>query len=77
MLDGSDGAEERARRMLNWDVSNGVARRAWSGNDNAQSTIKRAMEADHKLKITVANKVENKNLIDELKFWFLQKSNLY
>ena len=27
MLDGSEGAEERAYKMLNWDVSNGVARR--------------------------------------------------
>jgi len=68
VLDGSDDATDRARRMLNWDVSNGVARRAWSGNDNAQSTIKRAMEADHKLKITVANKVQNKDILANLKF---------
>ncbi len=27
VLDGSDEAEQRARHMLNWDVSNGVARR--------------------------------------------------
>lgn len=27
LLDGSAGAAERARSMLNWDVSNGVARR--------------------------------------------------
>ena len=68
VLDGSDDATDRARRVLNWDVSNGVARRAWSGNDNAQNTIKRAMEADHKLKITVANKVQNKDLLANLKF---------
>jgi len=68
VLDGSDAAEGRARRMLNWDVSNGVARRAWSGNDNAQHTIKRAMQDDHKLKITLANKVENKDILKKLKF---------
>ena len=27
VLDGSDEAEQRARHMLNWDVSNGGARR--------------------------------------------------
>ena len=54
--------------MLNWDVSNGVARRAWSGNSNAQNTIKRAMTEDFKLKITLANKVENRSLLDNLKF---------
>ena len=27
VLDGSDAATDRARSMLNWDVSNGVARR--------------------------------------------------
>jgi len=68
VLDGSDGAEERAFKMLNWDVSNGVARRAWSGNTNAQSTIKRAMEDDHKLKITLANPVTDKQILDNLKF---------
>ena len=54
--------------MLDWDVSNGVARRAWSGNDNAQTTIRRAMEENHKLKITVANKVQNRDLLENLKF---------
>ena len=54
--------------MLNWDVSNGVARRAWSGNSNAQNTIKRAMEEDGKLKVTLANRVENRSIIDNLKF---------
>ncbi len=68
VLDGSDDAGSRAQRMLDWDVSNGVARRAWSGNDNAQTTIKRAMEENHKLKITVANKIKNRDLLENLKF---------
>ena len=49
VLDGSgnninlfiDDAERRARMMLQWDVNNGVARRAWSGNSNAVFNIKR------------------------------------
>jgi len=68
VLDGSEDAGRRAFKMLNWDVSNGVARRAWSGNPNAQSTIKRAMEDDHNLKITLANRVEDRSLLDSLKF---------
>jgi len=68
VLDGSNGADERAQRMLNWDVSNGVARRAWSGNAHAQSTIKRAMQDDHRLQVTLANTVEDRALLDSLKF---------
>ena len=48
VLDGSEAAERRAFKMLNWDVSNGVARRAWSGNAHAQNTIKRAMDDDNR-----------------------------
>lgn len=47
------------RSVLNWDVSNGVARRAWSGNLNAQESIVRAMKNDDKLKITLANAVDS------------------
>jgi urocanate hydratase len=31
VLDGSDEAAEKSRQVLSWDVSNGVARRCWSG----------------------------------------------
>ena len=31
VLDGSDEAGEKARKVLAWDVSNGIARRCWSG----------------------------------------------
>merc|ERR1712223_1646479 len=43
VLDGSSEAHSKAESMLNWDVSNGVARRSWSGNENAKITIARAM----------------------------------
>ena len=63
VLDGSDDAAEKAKAMLNWDVSNGVARRSWSGNDLAQKTIRRTMERDHRLKITMPNNIVNSDIL--------------
>jgi urocanate hydratase len=40
--------------MLFWDVNNGVARRAWAGNSNANLAIREAMEANKGLFVTVA-----------------------
>ena len=53
VLDGSDEAAKRAASMLLWDVNNGVSRRSWAGNDNAEFAIKRAMEAEPRLVVTV------------------------
>uniref|UniRef100_A0A7S3GLR5 urocanate hydratase n=1 Tax=Palpitomonas bilix TaxID=652834 RepID=A0A7S3GLR5_9EUKA len=55
VLDGSEDAERRARNMLWWDVNNGVARRAWSRHDGAERTIRKAMEDDPRLKVTMPN----------------------
>ena len=63
VLDGSEDAAKRATNMLSWDVSNGVARRCWSGNDNARLTVDRAMAADKRLNVTVPHRVEDENLI--------------
>lgn len=41
VLDGTKEAEERARSMLFWDVSNGLTRRARAGNSNAIRTIEK------------------------------------
>lgn len=41
VLDGTKAADERSKNMLGWDVNNGTARRAWSGNDCALFVIKR------------------------------------
>merc|ERR1711992_248023 len=57
VLDGSESAAGRARSMLNWDVSNGVARRSWSGNENAKKTICRAMAQDGKPRVTMPHSV--------------------
>ncbi|KAN0026895.1 hypothetical protein ACTFIV_001628 [Dictyostelium citrinum] len=66
-LCGSKLQEEKARMMLNWDVNNGIARRSWSYNDNAENTIKRAMELDSSLKVTIPNHTSD-DLINSLNF---------
>ena len=44
--------------MLHWDVNNGIARRSWARNDEAQFAIRRAMESEPKLKVTLAQKAD-------------------
>jgi urocanate hydratase len=58
LLDGSLEAERNLKMMLHWDVNNGVARRNWARNENAVFAIKRAMEAEPLLKVTLANEVD-------------------
>jgi urocanate hydratase len=55
LLDGSDDASRRLKNMLFWDVNNGIARRSWARNEEAIFAIKRAMEAEPKLKVTLPN----------------------
>lgn len=57
-LDGSDEAIKRAQSMLFWDVNNGVARRSWSGNDNAEYQIKEAMRAEPLLNVTIPEHID-------------------
>ncbi|XP_014671534.1 PREDICTED: urocanate hydratase-like [Priapulus caudatus] len=63
VLDGSQDAEERAKSMLGWDVSNGVARRCWSGNEHARETIVRTMQSDPRLKVTLPHKVSDGDML--------------
>ena len=51
VLDGSEEADRALRSMLAWDVYNGVARRSWSGNQNARETITRAMQTLDELRV--------------------------
>lgn len=53
LLDGSDDAERRAQSMLQWDVENGVARRAWARNPGAIDAICRAMDRQSDLEVTL------------------------
>jgi urocanate hydratase len=45
--------------MLFWDVNNGIARRNWARNDGAIFAIKRAMENEPLLKVTIPNFVDD------------------
>ena len=65
VLDGSKEAEKRLKSMLFWDVNNGIARRSWARNDEAIFAIKRAMENEPNLKVTLPNKVDE-NLLNSL-----------
>jgi urocanate hydratase len=67
LLDGSDECEAKLQSMLHWDVNNGVARRAWARNDGANFAIKRAMEADERLKVTLPHTSEDRVLEHALK----------
>jgi len=59
VLDGSKDAERRLQSMLFWDVNNGIARRSWARNEGAVFAIKRAMESQPDLKVTLPNNVED------------------
>jgi urocanate hydratase len=58
VLDGTKEAEKRLKSMLFWDVNNGIARRSWARNEGAVFAIKRAMESEPLLKITIPNSVD-------------------
>ena len=62
LIDGSSDAERNIKMMLHWDVNNGVARRNWARNENANFAIKRAMEAEPLLKVTMPNLVDDQTL---------------
>ncbi|WP_456377883.1 urocanate hydratase [Lutibacter sp.] len=64
VLDGSIEAEKRLKSMLFWDVNNGIARRNWARNKGATFAIKRAMEVEPKLKVTMPNLVDDSLLQD-------------
>ncbi len=59
VLDGSSEASRRLKSMLFWDVNNGIARRSWARNNEAVFAIKRAMEAEPNLKVTLPNIVDD------------------
>ena len=59
VIDGSEEAEKRLQMMLHWDVNNGIARRSWARNQEAIFAIKRAMQAEPRLKVTLPNMVDD------------------
>jgi urocanate hydratase len=65
LLDGTPDSERRLLSMLHWDVNNGIARRSWARNKEAVFTIRRAMEQEAKLKVTLPHLADD-GLIEQL-----------
>ncbi|WP_054852722.1 urocanate hydratase [Olleya sp. ITB9] len=65
VLDGSIEASKRLKQMLFWDVNNGISRRSWARNDEAIFAIKRAMDIEPNLKVTLPNLVDD-DLLEQL-----------
>jgi urocanate hydratase len=59
LIDGSQKSSQHIKQMLHWDVNNGIARRSWARNENANFAIERAMENEPLLKVTMPEKVED------------------
>jgi urocanate hydratase len=67
VIDGGEDADRRIRSMMAWDVNNGIARRAWARNEGAEFAIRRAMVADARMKVTMAEHVEDAIIDDALR----------
>lgn len=65
LIDGTADSQRRLESMLHWDVTNGVARRAWARNSGAIASINRAMEINPLLDVTVP-KVVDDSVLDEV-----------
>ena len=64
VLDGTPDTETKLRRMLHWDVNNGIARRSWARNKAAMFTLKREMERTPDLNVTIPY-IADDEIIDE------------
>jgi urocanate hydratase len=62
LLDGSAECDRRINMMLHWDVNNGISRRSWARNEGAVFSIKRAMEKEPRLKVTLPQIVDDELL---------------
>lgn len=65
VLDGSAECDTRLTSMLHWDVNNGISRRSWARNDGAMFAIKRAMEIEPRLKVTIPE-IADDELLDSV-----------
>nr|WP_299340657.1 urocanate hydratase [Allomuricauda sp.] len=62
VLDGSEEASGRLKKMLFYDVNNGISRRSWARNEEALFAIQREMERTPNLKVTLPHLVNDKIL---------------
>ncbi|WP_316789731.1 urocanate hydratase [Pedobacter frigoris] len=53
VLDGTEEADQKLKNMLFYDVNNGIARRSWARNAEANFAIRREMERTPSLKVTL------------------------
>jgi urocanate hydratase len=74
LLDGSDDANRRLHSMLFWDVNNGIARRSWARNSGSIFAIKKAMEIEPQLKVTLPNVADNSLVESVVQKYFSKKS---
>lgn len=58
VLDGTESAQKRLQSMLFWDVNNGIARRAWAGNEGAVFQVNEAMSREPGLCVTMAQSAD-------------------
>uniref|UniRef100_A0A8C0MU48 Urocanate hydratase n=1 Tax=Canis lupus familiaris TaxID=9615 RepID=A0A8C0MU48_CANLF len=65
VLDGTQEAEQKAKMMLSWDVSNGVARRCWAGNQKAYEIIRQTMQDDEGLVVTLPHEVADERVLSQ------------
>ncbi|KAM9075124.1 uncharacterized protein AAG666_021127 [Megaptera novaeangliae] len=63
VLDGTQEAEQKAKMVLSWDVSNGVARRCWSGNPKAYEIICQTMQEDGGLVVTLPHEAADERVL--------------
>ncbi len=66
VLDGSYESDRRLKRMLHWDVNNGIARRNWAGNEASMFAIKREMDKTPEMKVTVPV-ICNEEILNDLR----------
>ncbi|MBC8510304.1 MAG: urocanate hydratase [Cryomorphaceae bacterium] len=65
LIDGSADSDRKLKSMLFWDVNNGISRRSWARNKEANFAIKRAMKMNPDLKVTMPNSAAD-SLINSL-----------
>ncbi len=66
LIDGSERSQNNIDAMLSWDVNNGIARRAWARNSGSIDAIKRAMEFNEELEVTIPN-IVSQDILDRMK----------
>ena len=59
VINGSQESDCHIRKMLFWDVNNGIARRAWARNEGAIHSIEREMMRSNGLQVTMPNIVDD------------------